>query len=56
MHTKMNIQLKGYYKKVEKANQIVKYLNLQLQNYKEVYDIFTNAENNKINAQNAKSS
>lgn len=36
----MDIEAKEFKKKIMGANEIVKYLNLQLENYKEVYDIF----------------
>ena len=32
--------MKTYHKKVEHANEIVKYLNLELENYKDSYDMF----------------
>lgn len=34
------MQMQKFQKKAETANEIVKYLNLQLQNYKDTYDIF----------------
>ena len=42
----MDIEVKQFKKKVGNANEIVKYLNLQLQNYKDVYDIFGKEEAN----------
>ncbi len=45
----MDIQIQSYQKRMETANQIVKYLNLQLQNYKDAYDIFgPNGENKEV--------
>ena len=32
--------METYQKKAEQANEIVKYLNLELENYKDNYDIF----------------
>jgi hypothetical protein len=40
MQTKLDIEIQSYQKKMETANEIVKYLNLELENYKDVYDIF----------------
>ena len=46
MQTKMDIEIQSYQKKMETANEIVKYLNLELENYKDAYDIFgPNGEN-----------
>ena len=36
----MDIQMKSLQKKAETSNEIVKYLNLELENYKETYHIF----------------
>lgn len=44
LKSKMDQEMKTYYKKVEKANEIVKYLNMELENYKVVYDIFGKIE------------
>lgn len=38
--TKMNAEVKICQKKVKEANEIVRYLNLELENYKDTYDIF----------------
>lgn len=40
MKTQLDNEIKTYHKKMETANEIVKYLNLELENYKETYDIF----------------
>lgn len=40
----MDGEIKTYHKKMETANEIVRYLNLELENYKEAYDIFGPAE------------
>jgi hypothetical protein len=45
MQSKMDVEIQSYQKRMETANEIVKYLNLELENYKDVYDIFSpNAE------------
>ncbi len=36
----MDIEVSTYHKRVEHANQIVKYLNMELSNYKDNYDMF----------------
>lgn len=36
----MDFELKCFQKKAETANEIVKYLNLELENYKDTYQIF----------------
>lgn len=40
IQTKLDQEITIYHKKMETANEIVKYLNLKLENYKETYDIF----------------
>ena len=37
---KMDIQVKSFQKKAQTANEIVKYLNLELENYKDTYHLF----------------
>ena len=36
----MDIEVRTCHKKVEHANEIVRYLNLELENYKDTYDMF----------------
>lgn len=40
----MDFEIATCHKKVEHANQIVRYLNLELSNYKDTYDIFGPSE------------
>ena len=36
----MDVQIQTYQKKAQTANEIVKYLNLELENYKDTYHLF----------------
>ena len=44
---KMGQEIQKCQKKITSANEVVKYLNLELENYKDVYDIFGPGEETK---------